>query len=87
LGKSSQKLWAISVSFQKLPKAYYLPLGENSPILVTLFGRKEPDQAAKYFSIFTVHFFAFCYDRKNCFFRELKPFRFWQLQPKRTANE
>jgi hypothetical protein len=36
LGKSSPKLRAISVIFQKLPKANNRPLGENSPNLVTL---------------------------------------------------
>jgi hypothetical protein len=35
-GECSQKIWAISVNFIKLPKVNKDPKGENSPNLVTL---------------------------------------------------
>jgi hypothetical protein len=36
--KSSPTIWAISVSFRKLPKVSNRPRGEKSPNLVGLFG-------------------------------------------------
>jgi hypothetical protein len=35
-GKSSPKVWATFLIFKKLPKVNKHPIGEHSPILVTL---------------------------------------------------
>jgi hypothetical protein len=60
--KSSPKLWATSVIFEKLTEENYRPKGENSPNLVTLAftytalrehlfprNRKEGDQIGRFY--------------------------------------
>jgi hypothetical protein len=41
LGKSSTKMWAITVIFQKLSKVNNCPIGDNFPNLVTLSQSKS----------------------------------------------
>jgi hypothetical protein len=47
--KSSQEIWASFETFKNLPEVSYLPLGENSPNLVTLVSSKagRPDAFEK----------------------------------------